>query len=668
MSRTIRELVEERSSSIVGRTTEKTALLRTLDQDGELVVFVHGIAGVGKSTLLEAFAGEARARGATVVRIDCRSIEPTERGFLDGLGAAVGGVLTSADEAAERLAQLGERVVLVLDTYEVLRLLDSWLRQIFAPALRDNSRLVVAGREPPVTAWYAAPGWRDLVGSVRLGSLDDGEAEELLTRAGLDAADVPRVNRLARGHPLSLELAAAAVRTRPDVELEDITLQAVLEELTGLYLDVLDAPTRAALDAASVVRRITLPLLEAMLPDRAPQDGFERLRTLPFVQFGHDGLLVHDTVRETVARALRGSDPLTHRGYRAAAWRMLRNELPTVPTAELWRYTADMLYLIEQPVVREAFFPTTEHLLSVEAAIPTDAAAIEAIIRRHEPAAAAEHLVAWWEHAPEAFRVVRDREGGVAGFTILFEPDRVPYGAIEADPVTQSWRAHLRRDPVPQGQRVLFSRRWLTSLDGELPSSVQAACWLDIKRVYMELRPELRRIYVPVRDIATYAPIVAPLGFVPLSDSVELDGVTYHSAMLDFGPASVDGWLAKLAARELLIEEDSILDPVERQLVVDGSRVDLTRLEFDVLDYLLQREGTAVERSLLLRDVWGSTYVGSNVVEVVIRSLRKKLGPRASAIETVRGIGYRLRLDADEALKPPVRQGSGRARAPRRAV
>jgi DNA-binding response OmpR family regulator len=139
--------------------------------------------------------------------------------------------------------------------------------------------------------------------------------------------------------------------------------------------------------------------------------------------------------------------------------------------------------------------------------------------------------------------------------------------------------------------------------------------------------------------------MVTPLGFVPLPEAVQLDGVAYHSAVLDFGPSSIDGWLAKLAARELLIEEDSILDPVERQLVLDGRRVDLTRLEFDVFDYLLQREGRVVERTALLRDVWGFTYVGSNVVEAVIRTLRKKLGTRATMIETVRSLGYRLRLE-----------------------
>jgi len=645
VSRTIRELVEERSAEMFGRTAEKAALLETLEEGGPLVVFVHGIAGVGKSTLLEAFSSEARSLGETVVAIDCRSIEPTERGFLDRLGSAVGGTPANAEEAAQRLAGLGERVVLVLDTYEILRLLDSWIRLVFTPALHDNTRLVVAGREPPMASWHATPGWSELVRSVRLGNLDDGEAGELLTRAGLDAADARRVNRLARGHPLSLELAAAAVRDRPEVELDDIALQAVLDELTVLYLDGLDGSTRAALDAASVVRRITLSLLEAMLPDRAPEDVFERLRSLPFVQLGHDGLVVHDTIRETVARALRGSDPVAYRRYRAAAWRKLRSELPTVPPADLWRYTADILYLVENPAVREAFFPTTEHVVAVEAATPADGPAIAAIVRRHEPDAAATQLLSWWQQSPQSFVVVRDRDGRVVGFSIVFEPDKAPYAAIEADPIARSWREHLRRDPVPQGQRVLCNRRWLSNDDGERPSRVQAACWLDIKRAYMELRPELRRLYTTVRDIATYAPIITPLGFVALPDAVQLDGAGYHTVMLDFGPSSVDGWLTKLAARELLITEDAILDPVERQLVVGGRRVDLTRLEFEVLDYLYQRQGKVVDRADLLRDVWGYTHVGSNVIDTVVRSLRKKLGQRASMIETVRGRGYRLRVE-----------------------
>ena len=82
-----------------------------------------------------------------------------------------------------------------------------------------------------------------------------------------------------------------------------------------------------------------------------------------------------------------------------------------------------------------------------------------------------------------------------------------------------------------------------------------------------------------------------------------------------------------------------------RELVLDEQRVGLTPLEFGVMQYLTERAGKAVSRADLLADVWGYDYEGgSNVVDVVVRSLRKKLGERATMIEAARGTGYRLRV------------------------
>jgi two-component system alkaline phosphatase synthesis response regulator PhoP len=93
----------------------------------------------------------------------------------------------------------------------------------------------------------------------------------------------------------------------------------------------------------------------------------------------------------------------------------------------------------------------------------------------------------------------------------------------------------------------------------------------------------------------------------------------------------------------MLIDDDALLDPDRRQLIIDGTRSDLTKLEFDVLQYLHEREGRVVGRAALLRDVWGYDWSGgSNVVEVVISALRRKLGDRAGSLQTVRGTGYRL--------------------------
>lgn len=127
----------------------------------------------------------------------------------------------------------------------------------------------------------------------------------------------------------------------------------------------------------------------------------------------------------------------------------------------------------------------------------------------------------------------------------------------------------------PRGQTVLMNRMWLGLEGGEGPSPAQAASWLDVKRLYMDMRPNLRRIYTLVRDLAAFGPMVVPVGFAPLpGEPTQFDGVTDDAAMLDFGPSSIDGWLANLVAAELHIDDDSILDLVQHQLVLDGRRVD----------------------------------------------------------------------------------------------
>ena len=355
-----------------------------------------------------------------------------------------------------------------------------------------------------------------------------------------------------------------------------------------------------------------------MLPDAAPEDAYERLRVLPFVETRSDGLGLHDAVRDAIGAALHAADPQRHQTYRRAAWRQLRAELRAAPVGELWRYTADVIFLLENPVVREAFFPSGSQEYAVEPARPDDYAAVQALTAHHEGPESSARLDGWWQHAPQSFHVVRDKENAVTGFYCLFDPRTVAEGQITADPITRGWWHQLRHDPVPTHQRVLFLRRWLGHEHGEMPSPVQGACWLDIKRAYMELRPHLRRVYLTVCDLATYGPVAQQLGFRPLPETnVVLDGATYSTAVLDFGPSSVDGWIAGLAGAELGIDESELLDRETRELVINGERVGLTPLEFDTFVYLSQREGKVVSRADLLENVWGNVYDGgSNVVEL----------------------------------------------------
>ncbi len=83
------------------------------------------------------------------------------------------------------------------------------------------------------------------------------------------------------------------------------------------------------------------------------------------------------------------------------------------------------------------------------------------------------------------------------------------------------------------------------------------------------------------------------------------------------------------------------LDPAARELRRGDEPIDLTPREFALLEVLMERAGEAVTRFELLERVWDDGYEHrSNVIDVYVGYLRDKLG--AGAIETVRGVGYRL--------------------------
>jgi two-component system phosphate regulon response regulator PhoB len=94
-----------------------------------------------------------------------------------------------------------------------------------------------------------------------------------------------------------------------------------------------------------------------------------------------------------------------------------------------------------------------------------------------------------------------------------------------------------------------------------------------------------------------------------------------------------------------LIEVGGIeLDVSGHQLRVRAKEVPLTATEFRLLRLLLERSGRVQTRGQLLSDVWGyAEDIDSRTVDTHIRRLRRKLGPEAERIETVIGVGYRLR-------------------------
>jgi len=89
-----------------------------------------------------------------------------------------------------------------------------------------------------------------------------------------------------------------------------------------------------------------------------------------------------------------------------------------------------------------------------------------------------------------------------------------------------------------------------------------------------------------------------------------------------------------------------VIDTGAREVRVGGAVVELTRIEYDLLDQLSASPRTAFSRRQLLEEVWGSDFYGDDhVVNVHVSNLRQKIEPDPSApryVLTVRGVGYRM--------------------------
>src|SRR5262245_30723179 len=100
------------------------------------------------------------------------------------------------------------------------------------------------------------------------------------------------------------------------------------------------------------------------------------------------------------------------------------------------------------------------------------------------------------------------------------------------------------------------------------------------------------------------------------------------------------------SAPALLAVGDLRLDPVSRAVSLSGEPVDLTRREFDLLHYLMQRPGAVVTRRELVAEVWHQPYINADkTIDVHISWLRRKLGEDAREpryVHTIRGVGVRF--------------------------
>lgn len=594
-SRLANRLSTARRSVFVGRTDELQLFTETLSAP-ELpffVLYVYGPGGVGKTTLLSAFADIAGQRQVYLIHLDARNIETSPEGFLDALGAAMH--LAPGASLVDAIAAHPGRLLLFVDTYELLTPLDGWLRESFLPGLSENVLVVLAGRNPPAKAWRQDSGWQSLLRVVSLRNLNRDESLSFLEKRSVPAEQRQAVLDFTHGHPLALALLADAYAQRSDFLFTPERSPDIVKTLLEQFVQKTPGPAhRAALEASALVRVMTEALLAEMLTlphdpatgvGEAVYELFGWLRSLSFVDARPGGLYPHDLARDALAADLRWRNPdwyaTLHK--RARAYYTRRINLTTGEAQQ--RSLLDLIYLHrENPAVRP-FYDWQVSGSSMSATLqPSDAPELTALVARNEGETSAGLAAYWFQRHPETTRIWREDRGQLAGFVSYVPLHELNEAGSKVDPALHAAWQYLRRHAdLRSGEAALYFRFWMAADCYQAVSPIQSLIFIDIVRHYL-VTPGLAFTFFACAEPDFWAPVLTYADLQRLAEAdFEVDGRRYGVYGHDWRVRPPLAWLALLAEREIAALPQEAAPPAPPQTLVVLSKPDFDTAVLDAL-------------------------------------------------------------------------------------
>jgi len=545
-------LAATRRARFVGREAElaRFADAFTTDTPPFHVALVYGPGGIGKTSLLDELALQAREAGVGVARLDARDLRPSPE------------AVATAAEAVLEAAGDGRRLLLV-DTYERIEGLDGWLRRTFVPSLRATDLVVLAGRNRPAAEWRST--WAGAVAEIPLRNLAPAEAEAFLDARGVPEAEREPVLAFTHGHPLALTLAAEWVRQRgDDAAFDPAEAPSLLGDLLARF--VADVPTpvhRAALEGAALVRAVTVPLLDALLSptggdgaaSSSPEALFEWVRDLAFTEVDAHGIRLHDVVRETIEADLRWRDPDRHAAFHERARHYYGARLRTARRDEdRRRALGDYLHLyrhhpVARPLLRRLYDSWAESDFAGSGPLRDgDAETVRALTAQHLGEAEAEAVAGWMERRPDAIEVFHTTDGSVAGALLTLPLDALDADARRSDPVVEAtWGTVGSR--LREGERGLLFRSWLDADAGQSVSAVQSLVFARTVERYLTT-PGLASSVVLTSEPDLWGPVFTLVGLQRWPEAEAPGRETPLAAFgKDWRATPPDVWIEELAAR-----------------------------------------------------------------------------------------------------------------------
>lgn len=573
-------LEQSRERLFVGRAAQLDEFARALQSPHwpRAVWHIHGLGGIGKTSLLRQWKQQAREAGAIVIALDGRDFEPNVGAFCQALRIVLTEKLQIEIEAplsppalCAAIAGAPSRVVLQIDTLELLAPLDYFLREKFVPLLPQNATLMLAGRDALSLAWRADAGLWNEVASFDLAALSPLESQNYLQKRGIEAPFQLQILGWTHGHPLALSLAAdvwqqQAGTLEPDIGKSAPPAPDDLPHLIGPLLEHLmrEVPTpahRAALEACAIVRALTQELLAEMLqaplgaPEQAAPDFqalFEWLRALSLVQSHRYGVFPHDIARELLVADLRFRTPDWHGElHRRARVHYLRR-IRTARGAEQERATFDCIYLHRLSPVVAPYLRWSDSGLALELARTEDFSALLEMVAKHEGAASRDLAQKHFAAQPEGVIVVRGPDGSAQGFVFQLALERVSSEILAIDVGARRAQEWLKRDaPLRARETATLFRFWMDKDAYQSVGATQSLIFVQAVRHYITA-PHLAFVFFPCADPDFWSDGFAYADLERISDAdFAIEDREFGMFGHDWRARPVLSWLDLLSQREM---------------------------------------------------------------------------------------------------------------------
>jgi hypothetical protein len=455
-------IVDARRKLFIGRGPELQACREFVDEREQRVLYVQGVGGIGKTTLLYELKAYAQQEGWTTRWLDATllgdSAPEIEEAFLD-----------AADSGT------GERVLLFLDNFEALIGLEKWMRESLFPKLPANLWLAIAGRPRLTQSWRLDPAWNQLTRTVTLEPFDEAESRAFLEAKGIDEVLHDRIFAMAHGMPIALTLAAENASRESDTShlLSASDIGELVERLTERHAT---PAQRRALHVAGLTWAVTEGLLDEVVDGADGAELMEWLADQPYTQVTKEGLQPHPVVRELIDEQYRTTQPEQRAELRdaikAAYYRRMRRFSPSASSF-------DLLFLFREGRGAAPRRLSTSQVLYYDR--PTDADEIPSFFEEYEGPESAEIARHWLRRFSEHAEAIRDEAGHLKGFLQIVPLDQCTTEDRELDPaIDLALEALDELEDLREGETARMARCWFAVGSHQNGSPVEGQIMMKI--------------------------------------------------------------------------------------------------------------------------------------------------------------------------------------------